>query len=306
MKWLAEVIFVSLLLTAILAACLCGTPTQAVPPPCLRQRPHMPNATNQNNNDITIKIVDPKSGATASANSRSRSSGVSPSGFFTNTPGIYGTGIGGGIGGNAGVGAYPSSPGVSYGAPYFGGGGGLGDYGQGYGSSRYGATTAAESNLAPAPAQLDPNSAVLNLEVPHESAEVSLNNTKMTQKGIQRRYVTPTLDPNKVYTYALKVIWALDGLKHTYTADVDLKAGDRINHKVPTGQPDERPAAPQPREKVMPVQQDAEARAQAKLRLVKTLLKEGKADIAKARLLDIIEQFPDTKAAQEALKLVPN
>jgi hypothetical protein len=52
------------------------------------------------------------------------------------------------------------------------------------------------------------------------------------------------------------------------------------------------------------VSEGPEQQASVKLRLAKEILKDGKKDRAKGRLQDIIEKFPDTKAADEARQLL--
>ncbi len=53
-----------------------------------------------------------------------------------------------------------------------------------------------------------------------------------------------------------------------------------------------------------PVVENPEQQAAVKLRLAKEILKDGRKERAKERLQDIVTKFPDTKAAEEARKLL--
>ena len=63
-------------------------------------------------------------------------------------------------------------------------------------------------------------------------------------------------------------------------------------------------AAPEPTEKPAdePDGRDAEKAAASKLEFARSLLKDGKTDRAKQRFQEIVTQYPNTKAAEEAKK----
>jgi hypothetical protein len=62
-------------------------------------------------------------------------------------------------------------------------------------------------------------------------------------------------------------------------------------------------AAPEPKDKPALTDADqAERTAAAKLKLAQSLLKDGKTDRAKQRFQEIVTQYPNTRAAEEAKK----
>ena len=61
-------------------------------------------------------------------------------------------------------------------------------------------------------------------------------------------------------------------------------------------------AAPQPSEKPADDPDKAEKAAAGKLEFARSFLKDGKIDKAKQRFQDIVTQYPNTKAAEEAKK----
>jgi len=50
--------------------------------------------------------------------------------------------------------------------------------------------------------------------------------------------------------------------------------------------------------------ENIEAAAVSKLKLIKVLIAEGKTDVAKLRLKQMIGAYPNTKAAEEAMELL--
>jgi uncharacterized protein (TIGR03000 family) len=70
--------------------------------------------------------------------------------------------------------------------------------------------------------------AELDLRVPAESAEVSLNGVPMRQQsGINRRFVTPVLEPG-TYTFDVRVSWRdANGKEVTRTRQVEVRPGEK-------------------------------------------------------------------------------
>jgi hypothetical protein len=70
-------------------------------------------------------------------------------------------------------------------------------------------------------------------------------------------------------------------------------------------EPKEKPAAkPAPEEKAEPTADQKEKQAYSKLDLIKQLAKDGMKDKARRRLEELIQSFPDTKAATEAKEML--
>jgi uncharacterized protein (TIGR03000 family) len=127
-----------------------------------------------------------------------------------------------------------------YGGFYGGYGGGYGGYGGGsYDNSYYfGSGDSVAYNPAPQtddqtyppeqPPATDPNTAALTVRVP-EDAELWFDNTKMTQTGTVRDFVTPPLVPDKEYSYMTRARWtAANGKVFDQTHRVGFRAGQAI------------------------------------------------------------------------------
>jgi uncharacterized protein (TIGR03000 family) len=111
--------------------------------------------------------------------------------------------------------SYPSYPASSYysGAPA------TSYYGSGYpaqtGSNySYGAPDSAQPR----------NSAMLNVRVPDANADVWVEGKLTQQRGTQREYVSPSLDPDKSYTYQVRARWSENGRDVERTRTVPIRA----------------------------------------------------------------------------------
>jgi uncharacterized protein (TIGR03000 family) len=69
--------------------------------------------------------------------------------------------------------------------------------------------------------------AVVTLEVPRASAEVWVGKEKLEDTGSVRYFVSPVLQPDKQYSYDVRVHWYEDGKERTRTLHVNVKAGDQ-------------------------------------------------------------------------------
>jgi uncharacterized protein (TIGR03000 family) len=76
------------------------------------------------------------------------------------------------------------------------------------------------------PPQSTPGVALLDVNVPDE-AEVYIQGTKMKQQGPERRYVSPTLEPGRVYTYNVKALWYDNGEDVKVERQILVRAGDQ-------------------------------------------------------------------------------
>jgi uncharacterized protein (TIGR03000 family) len=89
--------------------------------------------------------------------------------------------------------------------------------GEGYGGQAYGAM---------AGSQMD-NRVLLTLRVP-ANAEVWFDGQKTTETGSIRSYITPSLDPNRDFSYQVRVRGTQNGREVDRTRKVDVHAGDRL------------------------------------------------------------------------------
>lgn len=75
----------------------------------------------------------------------------------------------------------------------------------------------------------------LDVRVPSESAQVSLNGVTMTQTGIDRHYVTPPLEPGS-YTFDVRVSWRdASGKEMMRTRQVEVRPGENQSVDFITG-----------------------------------------------------------------------
>jgi uncharacterized protein (TIGR03000 family) len=77
------------------------------------------------------------------------------------------------------------------------------------------------------PPAMDPNTASLTVRVP-EDAEIWFDDTKMTQTGTVREFVTPQLVPEKEYSYMTRARWTTNGKVFDQTHKVGFRAGQAI------------------------------------------------------------------------------
>jgi uncharacterized protein (TIGR03000 family) len=75
--------------------------------------------------------------------------------------------------------------------------------------------------------QTDPNTASLTVRVPAD-AEIWFDDTKMTQTGTIREFVTPQLTPDKEYSYMTRARWTANGKVFDQTHKISFRAGQAI------------------------------------------------------------------------------
>jgi uncharacterized protein (TIGR03000 family) len=155
-------------------------------------------------------------------------------GFFGGSP--FGVGFGG-YGGYGGLGGY--------GYPY----GGYGGYGSpygGYGGVNYFSRISIvpvlyTASTATAPPRMrateypaipyrdtavDAARAYIDVRLPAAGADVWIDGVRMQQTGIDRRFITPTLDPGSTYTMEIRASWpGAGGKQQTRTQRIDVRAG---------------------------------------------------------------------------------
>jgi uncharacterized protein (TIGR03000 family) len=81
---------------------------------------------------------------------------------------------------------------------------------------------AASSSAAP-----DANAASIRVELPKD-AELWFGDSKTAQTGADRSFISPTLDPNKKYSYDITAKWMNNGQEVKKTKTVAVHAGDRL------------------------------------------------------------------------------
>jgi uncharacterized protein (TIGR03000 family) len=116
---------------------------------------------------------------------------------------------------NAGMNSYyPSYSG------YYGNSGFYGAQGMQYGSSDY----AGGMNYQYGSLSEDMrNRAFLNVRLPSSDAEVWIEGDKTRSTGMLREYMSPTLDPDKRYSYEIKARWMENGKEVTRTKKVSVR-----------------------------------------------------------------------------------
>lgn len=68
------------------------------------------------------------------------------------------------------------------------------------------------------------NTARLNVRLPDPDAQVWVENSPTQQRGTQREYVSPPLNPNKSYTYEVRARWMENGKEVQRTKSVPIRA----------------------------------------------------------------------------------
>ncbi len=73
----------------------------------------------------------------------------------------------------------------------------------------------------------NPNAIAVNVRVP-ANAKVWFDNQPTQQQGSFRQFISPPVQPGKVYTYTIKAEWMDNGQKVDKTKQVDVHAGDHF------------------------------------------------------------------------------
>ena len=69
------------------------------------------------------------------------------------------------------------------------------------------------------------NRATVRVALPNPNAKVYFDDETTTQSGTNRVFNSPTLEPDKSYTYTVRATWMEDGKEVTRTKDVKVQAG---------------------------------------------------------------------------------
>lgn len=141
--------------------------------------------------------------------------------------------------GGYGSGYTPYYGGYGYGyAPYYGGYGNTAYY-RGYGNApyypSYGYANEPSSYSAPTTRQsfydgpeTAPQYAAVTIVVPSADAQVWFGNTAMPQRGTVRLFHSPSLEPGKHFTYAIKARWMEQGNAVERDRQVNVQAGQKV------------------------------------------------------------------------------
>jgi uncharacterized protein (TIGR03000 family) len=86
----------------------------------------------------------------------------------------------------------------------------------------------------------DPKTARIRIRLPAD-AELWIDGSRKATAGTVREFETPELDPERVYTYAVRARWLEDGITVEKSIKVKAFAGNRVTVNFV------RPAAPPPR-----------------------------------------------------------
>src|SRR5262249_48369023 len=75
----------------------------------------------------------------------------------------------------------------------------------------------------------------INVTVPADDAKISFDGSMTVQRGKQRQFVSPPLQPGRAYTYDVQVSWKQDGREVTRNRRITFHAGDVVNLTFPLG-----------------------------------------------------------------------
>ncbi len=99
-----------------------------------------------------------------------------------------------------------------------------------------------------------PSSTSIILRVP-SNAEVWIQGKKMDEKGTERRYNLPSIDPGMTYDHEVRVSWLENGQKVSRTSHLNIRLGDQQSITFVAGLAAKKPApeeAPKPAEAPKP------------------------------------------------------
>jgi len=88
-----------------------------------------------------------------------------------------------------------------------------------------------------APSQASPanDTVTINVTVPADDAKILFGGSMTVQRGKQRQFVSPPLQPGQEYTYDIQVNWKQDGREVTRNRRITIHAGDVVNLTFPLG-----------------------------------------------------------------------
>jgi uncharacterized protein (TIGR03000 family) len=70
-----------------------------------------------------------------------------------------------------------------------------------------------------------PGTALIRLRAPSEWAKVEFDGEETSRMGLNRTFVTPTLQPGKTYSYVMTVTWTQNGKPMSAERTIRVKAG---------------------------------------------------------------------------------
>jgi len=150
--------------------------------------------------------------------------------------GYYGRGRGGWYGGwGWGLGGYPYW-GYGYGGYPYGGYGSYADYSSDYFPYYSSGVYAPDYNYGAIPdnsysnyvTTAPDNTAQITVQVPDANAKVWFEGQLTSQRGREREFMSPPLDPGRTYTYDIRAQWNQDGRMVDQTQHVQVTAGHQV------------------------------------------------------------------------------
>ena len=86
-----------------------------------------------------------------------------------------------------------------------------------------------------APSQASPanDTVTINVTVPADDAKISFDGSMTVQRGKQRQFVSPPLQPGREYTYDIRVNWKQDSREVTRNRQITIHSGDVVNLTFP-------------------------------------------------------------------------
>jgi uncharacterized protein (TIGR03000 family) len=100
-------------------------------------------------------------------------------------------------------------------------------YGYGYSAREYPEESQVRRYFPEREVTPDPNSATMNVRVPADAA-IWFQGAKTGQRGEERTFVSPPLEPGRAYTYEVRARWNQDGKEVEQTRQVRVRAGETV------------------------------------------------------------------------------
>lgn len=75
----------------------------------------------------------------------------------------------------------------------------------------------------------DPTTALIVVRVPTPDAELWIEGEKLVRKGLERRFLSPSLMPRRDYAYIIRVRWQQDGKVQELSRRIVVRAGGTYN-----------------------------------------------------------------------------
>jgi uncharacterized protein (TIGR03000 family) len=74
----------------------------------------------------------------------------------------------------------------------------------------------------------NPDTVLLEVRVPNDDSEVTVEGKVMLRQGNMRRYVSPPLEPGQRYHYEVRASWVENEKEINETRRVEVRAGQRV------------------------------------------------------------------------------